>query len=363
MSTRFRPAINRPMARVAFAGLAAVVMLACGEGPASPSETVPNMPGPAVRILVAPTTLNLEIGTQSTLVASAVDSRGRAVIATFTFTSSDPSVATIDRTQGTITAVGLGTATLTASSATLSATAVVTVRPLDPPAVLHIAPGELILPLPGQAQLTVTAFNSAGRLMPVSPEWTSDDLTVATVDRVSGMVTAVGLGFTSVIAAVGFVHTSVNVRVVSPDFLMQWAVSATASSEYTSDDWSAAQATGLPDVTTCADEPHAWASAEANGVDWLELTYQEPVLPVEILIKEVWATGSIVKVEVRDLGGTYHVVHEATPTSVTGCLRDLTIPVNGVTDLVNVVRVTIDQRVRNDWNEIDAVRLSGYRNK
>ena len=102
---------------------------------------------------------------------------------------------------------------------------------------------------------------------------------------------------------------------------------------------------------------------DSNGVDWLELTYQVPVRPSEILVKEVWATGSIVKVEVRDLGGNYHVVHEAAPTNQVGCLHDLTIPIQGVTELVNVVRVTIDQRVRNDWNEIDAVRLSGYRNK
>ena len=363
MSTRFRSAINRPAARAAFAGLAGVVMLACGEGPAAPNEKYPNVPGPAVRILVAPTTLNLEIGTQSTLLASAVDSNGRAVAATFTFTSSDPSIATIDRTNGTITAVGLGTTSLTASSATLSAIAVVTVRPLDPPAALHIAPGELILPVAGQAPLTVTAINSAGRPMPATVEWTSEDPSVATVDRVSGLVTAVGLGFTKVVATVGYVQASANILVVPPDFLIQWAITASASSEYTSDDWSAAQATGLPDVMTCADEPHAWASLEANTIEWLELTYQTPVRPSEILIKEVWATGSIVKVEVRDVAGIYHIVYEAVPTSVAGCLRDLKIPVQGVTDLVDAVRVTIDQRVRNDWNEIDAVRLTGYRNK
>ena len=336
-------------------------MLSCGE-PNAPDEKFPNVPGPAVRIMVAPTALSLEIGTQSTLLASAFDSSGRAVAATFAFTSSDPSVATIDRTGGTITAVGLGTATLTASSATLSATAVVTVRPLDPPAALQIAPRELILPLPGQAQLTVTAINAAGRPMPVTVEWTSEDPSVATVDRVSGLVTAVGLGSTNVVATVGHVEASVKVLVVPPDFLIQWAISASASSEYSATDWSAAQATGLPDLVAC-DGPQAWASLESNTVEWLQLSYQEPVLPTEILIKEAWAPGSIVKVEVKDLGGNYHVVYEASRVHHPGCLRDLAIPVEGVTEMVSVVRVTIDQRVRNDWNEIDAVRLSGYRNK
>ena len=93
----------------------------------------------------------------------------------------------------------------------------------------------------------------------------------------------------------------------------------------------------------------------------MELTYAQPVRPSEIRIHEVWAVGSIVKVEVKDLSGAYQTVYTAQPINPQICLRTLTIPVSGVTAMVSAVRVTVDQRVRLDWNEIDAVRLAGYR--
>ena len=43
------------------------------------------------------------------------------------------------------------------------------------------------------------------------------------------------------------------------------------------------------------------------------------------------------------------------------CLRTLVIPVTGVTEFISTVRVSVDQRQQQDWNEIDAVRLSGFR--
>ena len=138
----------------------------------------------------------------------------------------------------------------------------------------------------------------------------------------------------------------------------QWASSATASSEYTATNWSARQATGQPDVPGCADDERAWASLAADGVDWLELAYPEYVRPTEIRVHEVLAVSSIVKVEVKDASGTYHTVYTAQPGSQT-CPRVLTIPVTGVSAMVRAVRVSLDQRTLNYWNEIDAVKLIG----
>ena len=70
--------------------------------------------------------------------------------------------------------------------------------------------------------------------------------------------------------------------------------------------------------------------------------------------------GSIVKVEVKDVGGEYHTVYTAQPWPQ-ACPRVLTIPVTSVAARVSTVRVSVDQRVLVDWNEIDAVRLAGYR--
>jgi hypothetical protein len=139
----------------------------------------------------------------------------------------------------------------------------------------------------------------------------------------------------------------------------QWAASATASSEYTQTAWSANQATGQPDAAVCEDDGLEWASLESNGVDWLELVYRESVRPTEIRIHEVFGS-SIVKVEVKDGAGTYYTVYTAQPATQT-CSRVLTIPVSGISAMVKVVRVSIDQRALNAWNEIDAVKLIGQR--
>ncbi|HYF50889.1 MAG TPA: hypothetical protein VEJ63_15850, partial [Planctomycetota bacterium] len=47
--------------------------------------------------------------------------------------------------------------------------------------------------------------------------------------------------------------------------LRQWAIDATASSEYQADQWSAKQATGKPNTPNAGDAPTAWASMNADG--------------------------------------------------------------------------------------------------
>ena len=141
----------------------------------------------------------------------------------------------------------------------------------------------------------------------------------------------------------------------------QWAVSATASSQYTATDWSANQATGQPNVAGpgCTDDVSAWASLESGGAEWLEVVYRESVRPTEIHIYEVFGATSIVKVDVKDEAGTYHTVYTAQPGSQT-CPRVLTIPVTGISAMVRVVRLSFDQSALNNWDEIDAVKLIGH---
>ena len=139
----------------------------------------------------------------------------------------------------------------------------------------------------------------------------------------------------------------------------QWARSANASSQYTPGDWSASAATGVPNVNGCSDDVRAWASIEANGVDWLELSYEKPVIPTEINVYENYGVSSIVKVEIVDLAGASHTVFVAEARRES-CPRVLRIPVTFSSPDVGV-RISLDQRVINDWNEIDAVYLIGKR--
>lgn len=66
-------------------------------------------------ITVSPKTLNLEVGQTGTLTATVKPDN--ATDKTVTWTSSDKNVATVDKDNGTVTAVGEGTATITATAA------------------------------------------------------------------------------------------------------------------------------------------------------------------------------------------------------------------------------------------------------
>jgi Big-like domain-containing protein len=343
---------HRPLHRLLAA--AAITLLACS------ADTEPTIPGSPVELSIFPAGLTLIVGAEGSLTAQATDAKGRLTSAAFVWSSASPSVATVGANNGIVTAIAPGTTTVTATTASLRATVTVTVRPSDPVAVV-ISPTELSLKPGGVERLTARAYDATGRQTSVPFEWSTADPAVATVGTTDGIVTAVSVGETTVTAAVGALRATATVTVEPDSLYAQWATGATASTQYTTSEWSALQATGAPNAVGCNDDPRAWATLEADGVDWLELTYDQPVRPTEIRIHEVWGVGSIVKVEVKDLAGEYHTVYTAQPTGVQFCPRTLTIAVKGVTEMVSTVRVSLDQRVIFDWNEIDAVRLAGYR--
>ena len=83
----------------------------------------------------------------------------------------------------------------------------------------------------------------------------------------------------------------------SGDASHQWAASATASSQFGDPDWSAQQAAGAPNTSACGDNNTAWASANPNGVDSLQLTYAVPVTPKQIEIHETYNPSAVVSNE------------------------------------------------------------------
>lgn len=143
-------------------------------------------------------------------------------------------------------------------------------------------------------------------------------------------------------------------------FLEQWAVTATASSEYGNPDWAAIQAIGAPNTQECGDFTTAWASSTSDSsYEWLELRYAIPVFPDQIRIYETYYPGSIIRVEVVTPGSDYIVVWEDGPRTDEDCPHVLTIPVEGIEERVFGVRITLDQSIIQSWNEIDAVQLVG----
>ena len=148
-----------------------------------------------------PDTLRV-IGQTLQLTTTVADQNGNEMSEyTISWTSSDEMVATVN-TAGTVTAVGIGSATITATSGAVTGTVQVHVATHPVPAAIVIEPAEPdTLRVIGQTlQLTATAMDQNGNtLSEISISWTSSNTAVATVDD-NGLVTAFDTG-TAVIRA------------------------------------------------------------------------------------------------------------------------------------------------------------------
>ncbi|MGQ0650070.1 MAG: Ig-like domain-containing protein [Gemmatimonadaceae bacterium] len=165
------------------------------------------------RVVLAPTSLLLQAGTTSQLVASALDSAGVVLAGkVFTFTSSNTSVATVSVT-GLVAGVAAGSATITAATEGKQASASITVNPAGtgpgPIARVTLSPSLLSLPVSRQDQLTAVAYDASGVPVPgATYTFTSSSPGVATVTN-SGLLTASSAGSTTItVATAGKTATS-----------------------------------------------------------------------------------------------------------------------------------------------------------
>lgn len=149
----------------------------------------------------------------------------------------------------------------------------------------------------------------------------------------------------------------------NPDEIRQWVVSAKASSQYSNKDWSALQVVGKPDVKTCGDNSKAWASKNSNTLEWIELTYSNPIIPSQINIYQSFNPSQIVEVMVIAMDGKKYSAWKGIPEKVEYCPDLMTIDLTLEKDItVNKIWISVDQRKNGrGWNEIDAVELVGTR--
>lgn len=146
-----------------------------------------------------------------------------------------------------------------------------------------------------------------------------------------------------------------------PRTVSQWASTATASSEYTSNDYSAQQATGEPDALECGDSIHAWASLESGTVETITLYYNEPVQARQINIYMNYNPGTITSVSLLTPDGSPVEIPDSASTDTT-CPGVFTLDISrdfGDEFFTNGVQIEIDQSSIDDWTEIDAVELVG----
>lgn len=157
--------------------------------------------------------------------------------------------------------------------------------------------------------------------------------------------------------------TELNDAKVSADPAGQWAASAVAGSQYGKTQYSAAQATGAPNIKTAGNSPDAWCPAGKNtGTDWLEVTFARPVKATEVRVRQNDTVGAITKIEAMEPDGTTHVWWEGVDPFKATAVREIVwfaVRVPKTSYLVARMKITLNLATNTGWKEIDAVQLIG----
>ncbi|HSN77113.1 MAG TPA: SdrD B-like domain-containing protein [Anaerolineae bacterium] len=158
-------------------------------------------------------------------------------------------------------------------------------------------------------------------------------------------------------------HTIVGAGAPTP--LGQWASRVEGfSSQFSANDWSAAQATGAPNTNVCGDIKTAWApnNGAPASIESLHLGYTTPVYATGVRIRETGersqTVGFVTGVTLVEPNGTQHVLTIPADSAVCPGYFAITFPQTSyLVDEVIVYTVTPDNGY---YEEIDAVELSGY---
>ena len=190
---------------------AIILTLSCGDSTAEPEPP----PSPvATSVTVTPASVTLTAIAETILLSAEVrDQNGQVMAgASVTWSSSDPSVASVG--SGVVEAVSDGTTTVTASSGAASGTAAVSV--VQTPAMVLVHPDSVALASIGDTvRIAAEVRDRHGFVIAAAQvTWSSSGPSVASVDA-SGLVTAVGGGSATVTASSGPASGDVGVVVQS----------------------------------------------------------------------------------------------------------------------------------------------------
>ena len=136
----------------------------------------------------------------------------------------------------------------------------------------------------------------------------------------------------------------------------QWAIQASASTEWSATDWSAAQATGPGGPPACESVPTNWSPAQGGSdPEWLALSYAQAVTAIGVRVLESgYASGFVRRIDLIATGGATHTLWAA--DDPTGCGEIFGVTGPPVPLAVHGVVVHTESP---DWEEIDAVELIG----
>ena len=199
----------------------ALVLAGCGGGSSSTAIST---------ITVTPTTLSMNTGDVAQLNPVAADAKGNAVSTTFTYTSSNPSVASVSTTGAVCAgtwdasfivctpAAASGSANITVAAGGVNSTAIpVNVHPQITD--VKIDPVSICLSTQNAFQLVIHAFHN-GVEVPTTPNqftWSVIDSSIASVDSNTGVVTAKNPGNTGIFASIsGISSVPIQFRTCMP---------------------------------------------------------------------------------------------------------------------------------------------------
>lgn len=177
------------------------------------NDNTPADPTVAATVEVTPRLTSARVGTTQQLAAVAKDANGNAMSGeTFTWSSSEPTVATVSST-GLVTFVGAGSTAIIANAR--GTTGFATIVSDANVASVNMSSGTLNIGLGQALTITATPVDAAGRALFRPITWASSAPAVATVSA-TGLVTSVSAGTTTITATSEGKIGSTLVTIVPP---------------------------------------------------------------------------------------------------------------------------------------------------
>ena len=220
-------------------------------GDKSATCTISVVPTPVTSVTLNQTSASLKA--RETLTLTATVKPDDATDKTVSWTTSDASVATVD--NGVVTAVKVGTATITAEAGDKSATCTISVVPTP---VTSVTLNQTSASLKARETLTLTATVKPDDATDKTVSWTTSDASVATVDN--GVVTAVKVGTATITAKAGDKSATCAISVI-PTPVTSITLDQTSASLMVGETVSLT-ATVKPDDAT--DKTVTWTTSDAS---------------------------------------------------------------------------------------------------
>ena len=163
-------------------------------------------------VVVSPAAPSLPAASNQPFSAQGRDQYGAPFAATFAWTSSAPSIGTINAATGAFAAVAAGTTTVTATSGSISGSAMVTVTAAPVLTTITVTPQAPSVAAAAKLTLTAKGFDQQSQPFATGFSWTSSAPAIGTVDA-AGVFTAIAPGTTTVTATSGTVSGSTTITV------------------------------------------------------------------------------------------------------------------------------------------------------